>query len=84
MSETQATVEKPFEDDEGWHEPGDSITVTKGRFAELKANGLVSGGGDVSAETKVAPASENKMLPEPKQATGDILTPARSTKGKEA
>lgn len=51
---------RPFGGDEGFKSPGDEFEITRQRFADLKANGLVE---EVGA--KAAPAPQNKMEPAP-------------------
>lgn len=52
----QAKVLRPFEGDEGFKSPGDQFSVSRQRFADLKANGLVE-----EVSEKAAPAPQNKM-----------------------
>lgn len=58
MSEITAKALRPFEGDEGYKSPGDTFAVSRQRFADLKANGLVE---EVSAKAAAEP--ENKMQP---------------------
>lgn len=58
----QAKVMRPFEGEEGAKWPGDEVEITRQRFADLKANGLVeetSGEAD-SEQEKSAPEPANK------------------------
>jgi hypothetical protein len=59
MSEVTVKAIRPFEGDEGFkNSESEPFTVSRQRFADLKANGLVE---EVSA--KAAPEPENKMQP---------------------
>jgi hypothetical protein len=57
MNEVTVKAIRPFEGDEGFkNSDSKPFTVTRQRFADLKANGLVE-----EVSEKSAPAPENKM-----------------------
>lgn len=61
-NEVQVQALRSFEGDEGFKSPDSKpFKVSRQRFADLKANGLVE---EVGA--KQAPEHENKQAPEPK------------------
>lgn len=56
-------AKRPFEGDEGFKDENSApFSVSRRRFAELKANGLVE---ETKAEAKQAPAPANKMAQTP-------------------
>lgn len=63
MSEILAKALRTFHGEEGHKDPySEPFPVSRQRFADLKANGLVE---EVApAAEKAAPAPENKMMPE--------------------
>jgi hypothetical protein len=57
MSEVTVKAIRPFEGDEGFkNSESEPFTVSRQRFADLKANGLVE-----EVSEKAAPAPQNKM-----------------------
>ena len=67
-NEVQVKATRTFEGDEGFKSPGDKFTVSRQRFADLKANGLVEEVGTKMAaepENKQAPAPQNKAAAKP-------------------
>lgn len=66
-NENEVTVKavRTFEGDEGFKSPGsEPFTVSRQRFADLKANGLVEEAA-AEPEHKAAPKPQNKAAPKP-------------------
>ncbi len=72
-NEVRVQAVRSFDGDEGFKTPSSApFAVTRQRFADLKANGLVEAAGDAgqdpdekAADEKAAPKPVNKAAPKP-------------------